>query len=851
LNKRILASLVAIGVIAAFASGSTFALFSDTEASSANTFSAGQLDLKVDWNESYNGQPVETQNLTDNPGPIFDISDVKPGDHGEATVSLHLFDNPGFVWMDLQQTANLENGCSEPEAEVDDTCGNPGQGEGELGEHLQFTIWNDDGDNVMDEDEQIIFNGTAEELTDNTNGANLAEQVAAAPGQISENVQNAADNGSETPVNQTEQCRAVGGVDTALTLDRSGSMYGEPLSAAKNSSKDLVDTVNESDQIAVVSFESDATLDQELTTDKEEVKNAIDLLNASGGTDIAAGVDIAHEELVNGDNARENASKVMVVLSDGVSSTDPVPAAEAAKEDDIRIITIGLSEFADNETLQEMASSEDDFYQTTNVSELSGVFENVSRDVVCTSVNQTDGEEPEPPTPGVEDDRGLLIDADPDQEGVQPFENSTTEYVGIKWTVPRDTGNEIQTDSKQFDFEFYAEQARHNTPQDEPTPPPTNGDGTDGNDTNVSFASVNFENQTSNGTSVTVDEVNTSDGGFVAILDDGNVLGASGYIQAGVENSIQINLPSALNESQFLTAQVHEDADDDQVLDFLSSNGSEDTPYEDNGNPVTDDAFINVTNDTDDTDTNVDVTEPIATVNFENQTTDGESVTVQDVDMSEGGFVAIHNASLLDGNAVGSVIGVSNFLSAGSQTDVQVDLYDVPGVSLNQTALEENQTLIAMPHLDTDNDTTYDFVSTNGAEDSPYTENGSAVTDDAFISVINDTNVTPPNGDNSSVNGTNFIQNVELCELGSKPPFSNSSCPGQQRELVSFDWTGTEFDSNNDSVQASLTVLNSNEAGPVEVEYSSEQNVSTSVVVTANGTECSFPRSDTTLEVCS
>jgi predicted ribosomally synthesized peptide with SipW-like signal peptide len=162
MNRQILISLLVVGIVGAIASGTTLAYFNDTETSQDNTFSAGALDLQVDWNESYNGEFVERQPLTDNPGAIFDINDVKPGDEGEATVSLHLFDNPGYIWMNVTQTANNDNSCTEPEAEAEGgDCGT----EGELGEHMMFTVWmDDDGDNVHDEGENVLYNGTAHEM---------------------------------------------------------------------------------------------------------------------------------------------------------------------------------------------------------------------------------------------------------------------------------------------------------------------------------------------------------------------------------------------------------------------------------------------------------------------------------------------------------------------------------------------------------------------------------------------------------------------------------------------------------------------------------------------------------------
>ena len=125
-----------------------------------------------------------------------------------------------------------------------------------------------------------------------------------------------------------------------------------------------------------------------------------------------------------------------------------------------------------------------------------------------------------------------------------------------------------------------------------------------------------------------------------------------------------------------------------------------------------------------------------ATVAFSDQTTNGTSVTVDSVNMSEGGFVVIHDDSLLDGEVTGSVIGVSEYLEPGETENVTVTLFDgVPGATFDQTAITEDQTLIAMPHRDTNASETYDFVATNGSDDGPYLANGTPVTDSANVSV--------------------------------------------------------------------------------------------------------------------
>ena len=83
----------------------------------------------------------------ESPAPLVNLADVKPGDFGELTLSLHLCDNPGYVWL---QAANVsEGGGANPEpeqvAEGDD------DNEPNLAENIQTAWWYDpNGNNVID-----------------------------------------------------------------------------------------------------------------------------------------------------------------------------------------------------------------------------------------------------------------------------------------------------------------------------------------------------------------------------------------------------------------------------------------------------------------------------------------------------------------------------------------------------------------------------------------------------------------------------------------------------------------------------------------------------------------------------
>lgn len=168
--KKILysaASIVFIGVLAYSATG---AFFSDTETSTGNTFAAGDIDLKID-NTSYAVDfnipgfvGVPTGALVANPAnswaladleagiqKFFSFTDVKPGDRGEDTISIHVGSNDAWMCAAARLTADNDATYTEPES-TDDTTdgGDPLLTDGELDNVIQFAFWADDGDNVFE-----------------------------------------------------------------------------------------------------------------------------------------------------------------------------------------------------------------------------------------------------------------------------------------------------------------------------------------------------------------------------------------------------------------------------------------------------------------------------------------------------------------------------------------------------------------------------------------------------------------------------------------------------------------------------------------------------------------------------
>lgn len=131
MNKKILLTIVAVGGLLTIGGVAvTAALFSDTETSASNTFTAGTLNMTVGGADGTAFESFTLNNLgVDGQvtgGKTWTI--VNPG-----TV-------PGNLTLRMNNLVNNENGCNEPEAIIDTTCGTPGVNEGELGANMNTTI---------------------------------------------------------------------------------------------------------------------------------------------------------------------------------------------------------------------------------------------------------------------------------------------------------------------------------------------------------------------------------------------------------------------------------------------------------------------------------------------------------------------------------------------------------------------------------------------------------------------------------------------------------------------------------------------------------------------------------------
>ena len=112
--------------------------------------------------------------------------------------------------------------------------------------------------------------------------------------------------------------------DLVCVIDISGSMCGEKINLVKESLKILVDMMDQKDRIALVLFSSEAKLYYDINyltqENKSKIKELINNINASGGTNIASGLEIAVEILKKqkeNKTIEEGRSSSIILLSDG------------------------------------------------------------------------------------------------------------------------------------------------------------------------------------------------------------------------------------------------------------------------------------------------------------------------------------------------------------------------------------------------------------------------------------------------------------------------------------------------------------------------------------------------------
>ena len=484
-RRKILGSVGAVGLTGAVAGYGTTAFFSDEETFANNSLAAGELDLKLDYKATYSGGPgrlaeIDSWYSGEGPGepfdveeieegtyligevpnetddmwadevqntdlcapdlglingdeiPVFTLEDVKPGDSGEVTVSLHICDNPAWMYMNGELTANDENTVPEPEAGSEDENNDETDamidGDGELADKIETTLWYDENcNNVLD--------------------------------------------GGEGDTTSVPSC-------VQLVLDTSGSI-GSDIGTVQSSANDLANTIldaNDDNEVGATTFSGGSNVVNSVADDWFDLTG----LGSGGSTNMSSGISDAGDDLAN---CTDGHDRIMVVFTDGSpdSNSGALSAADAL-DDDIELFAIGVAG-ANQQFLNELTTGDPNDDSNTFVV-AGGTSAEDAIDQVFAQVGQTitGGEEVilQDSLANVMDalEDGIALDGNRSTDDREPFAGAVTQCLGFEWELPTDVGNEVQTDSVAFDLGFYALQSRHN---DNPPEEPFNGTYQDDN----------------------------------------------------------------------------------------------------------------------------------------------------------------------------------------------------------------------------------------------------------------------------------------------------------------------------------------------------------------------------------
>lgn len=156
------------------------------------------------------------------------------------------------------------------------------------------------------------------------------------------------ENGQPVANQNIQGTGEVGELTTLLAIDNSGSMnYANKLTTAKEVAKEYLNQMRGSDQIGIITFNTQVTTAQEVTGDKDLLEKAIDGITANGDTAMYDAL-VSAVETLNPLPGR----KAIIVLTDGMdnqSKADPDQALASIGFGGLSISTVGFGQIPENE----------------------------------------------------------------------------------------------------------------------------------------------------------------------------------------------------------------------------------------------------------------------------------------------------------------------------------------------------------------------------------------------------------------------------------------------------------------------------------------------------------------------
>ncbi|MFA6213975.1 MAG: vWA domain-containing protein [Candidatus Micrarchaeia archaeon] len=174
---------------------------------------------------------------------------------------------------------------------------------------------------------------------------------------------------------------------TAYNLNFYLWQYPSKIDSVQEAAGSFVDITDNSSRMTLVSFASSATLRKQLmglgsAANKTEMKNAINALTAVGSTCLECGLDTGVTELISIRGRYPEAVRVMVFMTDGVDTTgsNPIAGAVYARQNDVKVYTIGYGSDADVTNLVNIALlTNGKYYYAPDAATLLYIFQHIGQ----------------------------------------------------------------------------------------------------------------------------------------------------------------------------------------------------------------------------------------------------------------------------------------------------------------------------------------------------------------------------------------------------------------------------------------------------------------------------------------
>lgn len=180
--------------------------------------------------------------------------------------------------------------------------------------------------------------------------------------------------------------------DVVFAIDSSGSMsWNDPTNLRLTAANNFIDKMNaSSDQAGAVDWDYSVQGTQPLTNNFAQVKTFISGIDASGGTNLDAGLNEAVGLLDTGGKA--GSSHVIIFLTDGGGSYTPSGSAgsyaDIAASKGYVIYSIGLGSSVDTTPLTDMATATGgQYYLAADASALDPIFSDIFHQITTAATN--------------------------------------------------------------------------------------------------------------------------------------------------------------------------------------------------------------------------------------------------------------------------------------------------------------------------------------------------------------------------------------------------------------------------------------------------------------------------------